>query len=298
MKYKIGYKIKPKKITEDGVVIFTDGTNNISPSQKSCQAYGYQWNKSNATCVIRENSDDLSKKLNEKSNKIGGKRNKTGGYVESSVIYGSQNYLEGNNKNIIVNGNKNRVKGGVYNSSIISGDQNIVEVDVNNSSIISGEGAISIRDNETVVGGFYNDGSNKYTDSIPFTTQSSKIIMQAIVEDTGVAVDLKQGGELDYIILHPSSKMYLTAKCLYLGDGQTEATGIVIEQIISVDSSGVPTQLGQLNNGGLSTGASISAPPMFFVIDSNKLKVRCNGIINAKRIAVADISITEVIYRN
>ena len=115
MKYKIGYKIKPKRVTEDNIVIFTDGVNEVPSSQKTCQAYGYKWNKSNATCVIGGSSTSLSKKLNEKSNKIGGKNNKTGGYVEASVVYGNNNYLEGNNKNIIVNGDGNRIKGGVYN---------------------------------------------------------------------------------------------------------------------------------------------------------------------------------------
>ena len=35
MEYKKGHKIKPKEILDNGVVVFTDGTNDVSPNQVS-----------------------------------------------------------------------------------------------------------------------------------------------------------------------------------------------------------------------------------------------------------------------
>ena len=39
MNYKKGYKIKPLR-SEDGVMIYTDGTTEMMPSERSCVAYG------------------------------------------------------------------------------------------------------------------------------------------------------------------------------------------------------------------------------------------------------------------
>ena len=47
MKYKIGYQVKPLRVS-DGHVTFTDGTNEVPASQKSCEAYGYKWDSSNS----------------------------------------------------------------------------------------------------------------------------------------------------------------------------------------------------------------------------------------------------------
>ena len=37
--------IKPAFVSNTGVVTFTDGTNNLIPNQKQCEAYGYTYDK-------------------------------------------------------------------------------------------------------------------------------------------------------------------------------------------------------------------------------------------------------------
>ena len=40
MEYRNGYTIKPNQILRSGQVVFTDGTNEITPNQSDCEAYG------------------------------------------------------------------------------------------------------------------------------------------------------------------------------------------------------------------------------------------------------------------
>ena len=86
MNFKKGHQTKPLKVV-DGNVTFTDGTNEIPPSQVSCEAYGYTWDATSSSCFINNYSTGvaaLNKKVTEASNTIGGTKNKIGGYVSSS----------------------------------------------------------------------------------------------------------------------------------------------------------------------------------------------------------------------
>tara|TARA_R110002050_G_scaffold264475_1_gene405274 strand:+ start:1411 stop:2325 length:915 start_codon:yes stop_codon:yes gene_type:complete len=300
MNYKIGYKIKPKRVADGGVVIFTDGTNEIPVSQKTCQAYGYKWDKSSSTCVIKNRSVSVSKALHNISNTIGGKKNKTGGKVSNSVIYGTGNYLEGGNKNLIVNGNNNRIKGNVRNSAIISGDNNIMSEDVNNASIISGVGAISIRDNETIVGGFRNDGSSIHGSSPAFTTQVSTFVMQTILEDTSTLQPLSLNG-LDYIPTHKNSRIYLDITYMLIGDdSKTSISGRRKQETWWIDNSGAasfvatdPTAIIVIDS------PDISGVPAFVQANADdELSIVALGTVNDKQIIIANVIMTEVIFES
>ena len=108
MNYKKGYKIKPSRAFNN-TVMFTDGTNEINPSQKACVDYGYSWDKATNTCkVVKKANANLIDKINQTSNTIGGKKNRVSGDVQNSVIYGQQNVLEGGNRNVFVTGDGNR----------------------------------------------------------------------------------------------------------------------------------------------------------------------------------------------
>ena len=49
--YIKGFSVKPKRTTEVGNVIFTDGNNEITPNQVQCEAYGYTYDKANDILV-------------------------------------------------------------------------------------------------------------------------------------------------------------------------------------------------------------------------------------------------------
>ena len=298
MRYKIGYKIKPKRITEDNVVIFTDGANEVPPSQKSCQAYGYKWDKATSTCVLGGSTTNLSKKLNEKSNKIGGKNNKTGGYVESSVVYGNSNYLEGNNKNVVINGDSNRIKGGVYSSAILSGSQNVISEDVNNSSILSGTGAISIRDAETITGGFYEDGLNRATgETTQFVTQSSTFNMQGTATSTSLTKLKVQNGN-DYFDVHPMSFLYITAKCMTTGNGLQKLSAGTLRATVSVGSNGTPILRGQTFTHENNSSSVYGNKTYYLAIQSspNGLVIRTQGVASETVVMTATVDVTEIIH--
>mgnify|MGYP003640665159 CR=1 FL=1 len=302
MKYKIGYQVKPLRVS-DGHVTFTDGTNEIPASQKSCEAYGYKWDSSNSTCVITTNGSGaiaLNKKVTEASNTIGGSKNKIGGFVSSSVVYGTQNRFEGNNKNIIINGNNNLVKSGVFDSSILSGSNNTVGSDVNNSTIISGVGAVSIRDNETVIGGFYHDGIEKTNSTLnPFTTQTSLFNMQSFIAisatpNSEISPLETQDGN-NYIKLHPNSFVRFKAECLVSGAtvGDTSC-GTMVGQV-AVDSSGVASINGQEYINDTNQGGKGNRTFYLEIVDDN-LRFVTSASSATDNTVSASVHLTECIH--
>ena len=51
MQFKKDFKIKPKEVNLNGLVIFTDGTNDVVPNQLACEAYGYKYDTRTGTCI-------------------------------------------------------------------------------------------------------------------------------------------------------------------------------------------------------------------------------------------------------
>jgi hypothetical protein len=303
MKYLKGYLVKPLKVKDGNVVFTDDGTTEIMPSQVSCEAYGYTWNKSSSTCMIRGYESgviQLNKKFTEAANTMGGNRNKLGGFVSNSAVYGSNNRFEGGNKNIIINGNKNLVKSNVFDSAIISGSSNTLTEDVNNSTVISGVGAVSIRDNETVIGGFYHDGIEKTNSTLnPFTTQISLFAMQSFIAISSTPQSeispLKTQDGNDYIKLHPNSFVRFKAECIVSGStvGDTSC-GTMVGQI-AVDSSGAATINGQeyindTNQGGKGNRT------FYLEIVNNNLRFVTSASSSTDNTVSASVHLTECIH--
>jgi hypothetical protein len=301
MKYLKGYLVKPLKVKDGNVVFTDDGTTEIMPSQVSCEAYGYTWNKSSSTCMIRGYESgviQLNKKFTNAANTMGGSRNKLGGFVSNSAVYGSNNRFEGGNKNIIINGNKNLVKSNVFDSAIISGSSNTLTEDVNNSTVISGVGAVSIRDNETVIGGFYNEGSSLFGDAPSFTTQVSKFVMQTTVEDAFTVKHLTIAG-LDYIPTHPNSRIFLKVTGMVVGDnGNLEQTATLQHATIYVNDNGVAGMVEAKYESVLNTNATITTNSIYTAIVNDKLSICIIGSAIQKLVAVASIEMTELIFES
>ena len=299
MKYKIGYQVKPLRVS-DGHVTFTDGTNEIPASQKSCEAYGYKWDSSNSTCVITTNGSGaiaLNKKVTEASNTIGGSKNKIGGFVSSSVVYGTQNRFEGNNKNIIINGNNNLVKSGVFDSSIVSGSNNTVDSDVNNSTIISGVGATSIRDNETVIGGFYRGGLEDASGNPQaFTTQVSKFTMQTSLAASTTLHDLYSANGEQFIRVQKNSFIIFRAECMITGDGIFKNSTGTLNANVSVGSNGTPLIVGASFDFGNNSSSTYGDHLFYLSNTSNGLRLRTTGKSGETVIIAAAVTLTEIIH--
>jgi len=297
MNYKKGYSIKPLKI-EEGLVIFTDGINEIMPSEKSCVDYGYKWDRVNGVCVINNNSSvNISKVIDSGYNKILGRGNKTGGVVDNSIIAGEGNRFEGQNKNVFVNGNKNLVKSGVFNSSIVSGDDNCLGNDVNNSTIVSGVGAVSIRDNETVIGGFYTDGLLRDAVAKPFTCQTSQFMMQLSLNDTTTLTSLSAANGNDFINVNANSFIDFTADCMAAGDNLQKFSSGILTGKVSVGSNGIPalqvSTYTHKSNGGVNPFGNHT---FYLSTSGGQVLIKTQGISSERVIFTASVKLTEVIH--
>ena len=297
MKYKKGYTIKPLR-KDNGVVIFTDGTNEIQPSQKSCLAYGYKWHAPSGTCVIaRKMNNDVAKEISNGYNSILGRKNRLGGTIENSVIAGEGNKLEGNNKNIIINGNNNLVKAGVFNSSIVSGDQNVLGSGVNNSTVISGVGAISIRDAETVIGGFYTDGLTRSSVPQAFTCQSSQFMMQLSLDNTTSLTALNVPNGNPYFPVNPNSFIDFTAECMATGDNLQKFCSGILTGKISVGSNGIPAlQTSTYTHKANSVSNPFLNHTFYLSTNGSSVVIRTQGIAGEIAIFTASVKLTEVIH--
>ena len=181
-----GFIVKPLSISAIGVVTFTDGTNEITPNQALCQAYGYTYDQDSGTCSTFRYNTNLNIAFSNINNSI----------------QGSQNFTETGTNNTLIMGEGNTVKGFSRNN-IISGSDNEISNGINNAKV-SGVMGKAIRQGEDVLGGgSYNIGagftqsskiqlSNKTTDETP-----TKLNVQDIV---GEYITLQRNSILGYEI--------------------------------------------------------------------------------------------------
>ena len=121
MEFKKDFKIKPKEVNLNGLVIFTDGTNAVVPNQLACEAYGYKYDTLTGTCISFIPTSKLEKQLKEPSNTIKGVSNTTNKGTSRSIINGTLNTTKGFNENCLISGQGNTINNGVRNSTIIAG---------------------------------------------------------------------------------------------------------------------------------------------------------------------------------
>ncbi len=138
-----GFTVKPKTILQTGTVIFTDGTNDVTPNQLECEAYGYTYNKTLGTCTTYVFNTNINENISNTAN----------------TIKGAQNTAEvGTNNNLIL-GESNTIKSQALNNLIV-GDNNEVFRTVNNATVLGNYG-IAQRQGEVVIGGGSFNGSGK-----------------------------------------------------------------------------------------------------------------------------------------
>ena len=121
MEFKKDFKIKPKEVNVDGIVIFTDGTNDVLPNQLSCEAYGYKYDTETGTCYSFVRSRKLDEDFSNLTNKMQGENNKIQSGTHNTSIIGRNNIAYGLNENCLISGQGNTINNGVRNSTIIAG---------------------------------------------------------------------------------------------------------------------------------------------------------------------------------
>tara|TARA_Y100001972_G_scaffold129033_1_gene193580 strand:- start:2062 stop:2907 length:846 start_codon:yes stop_codon:yes gene_type:complete len=119
MEFKKDFKIKPKEVNLNGIVTFTDGTNDVLPNELACEAYGYKYDKITGACISFIPTTKLDEQLKEPSNKITGATNKNEKGTQRTIINGTLNTAKGFNKNCLISGEKNEVQNNTNNGLLI-----------------------------------------------------------------------------------------------------------------------------------------------------------------------------------
>jgi hypothetical protein len=133
--YIKGFEVKPTRTTGTGTVIFTDGTNEITPNQLQCEAYGYTYDKASGTCSAFRYNTNLNRAFSNLSNVIKGAGNTTQTGTNNTLVMGESNTVAGLSRNNLIIGSNNEIANGVNNATIV------------------GNYGLAERDGEFVVGG-------------------------------------------------------------------------------------------------------------------------------------------------
>ena len=167
IEYLPGYTVKPELITTSGDVLFTNGYVSIHPNQKTCEAYGYTYDKATGTCRAYAFNENLGRNLINENNNIQGSRNQTETGTNNTYIMGEENIVRGVSRNNVIVGSNNQINYGVNNASIL------------------GNYGLAQRPGEAVIGG----GGSALGKS-----QSSTIHLSGITEDD-TATSLSVNGD-------------------------------------------------------------------------------------------------------
>ena len=139
--YLSGFDVKPSSTSVLGVVTFTDGTNDITPNQLQCEAYGYTYNKADGTCSTFRYNTNLNRSFSNESNKVQGANNTTETGTNNTLIIGQNNTVKGLSRNNIIVGNKNEIANGVNNANVYG---TLGEATADNSIVLGGNVATDL----------------------------------------------------------------------------------------------------------------------------------------------------------
>ena len=208
--YIKGFDVKPKRTDALGNVIFTDGTNEITPNQIQCEAYGYTYDQGSGTCSAYKYNLNLNKSFNNSSNFIKGTRNTTQTGTNNTLIMGENNMVSGFSTNNVIVGSNNEIANGVNNASVF------------------GNYGLAERDGEVVIGGGGFGGTGKGY------SQSSTITLTGTTTDATLTSLFVNGDSSTTIIARETgvnSIQGLEANIIGVRTGGTAASGAVNDRI-------------------------------------------------------------------
>jgi len=151
--YLTGFTVKPSSVSILGDVTFTDGTNELTPNQLQCEAYGYTYNKASGTCSTFRFNTNLNEVVANENNRTYGTGNSTETGTNNTLVMGENNTVKGLSRNSIITGNQNEIANGINNANV-SGT--LGEATADNSIVIGGNtdgDSLGERQNITVLFG-------------------------------------------------------------------------------------------------------------------------------------------------
>ena len=135
--YISGYIIKPARIRFGGEVTFTDGTNEITPNQEQCEAYGNTYNQATGTCSAFTNTTRLTTDLRKETNNMQGVGNVVERGTNNTYIMGENNTVKGLSRNNIIIGSSNQIANSINNASVFG---TLAQATAANSIVLGGNG--------------------------------------------------------------------------------------------------------------------------------------------------------------
>ena len=201
-----GFTIVPASISNLGIVTFTDdGTNNITPNQRQCEAYGYRYDETSNTCYAFRYNTNLQTAFRNTNNAISGAGNRTETGTNNTYIMGENNTVRGFSRNNVVIGNNNEIARSINNANVFG---TLGEVTATNSIVLGGnaEGDI-LGERQTMTlmyGKQTTDGStvdaflNNTTDSYFVVPENTVVYFQSETLAVRVAGSAAAGAVGDY----------------------------------------------------------------------------------------------------
>ena len=193
--YLTGFTVKPASISALGEVTFTDGTNQLSPNQLQCEAYGYTYNKATGTCSTFRYNTNLNRAVANENNKTFGAGNSTQTGTNNTIVMGENNTVRGFSRNSIITGNENVIANGVNNANV-SGT--LGNVTATNSKVLGGNAGTDLlgeRQAITLMCGIQTTDANVTNTNLNNTTSSFFTVPEntALMFDADV-IGLRTGG--------------------------------------------------------------------------------------------------------
>ena len=271
--YITGFTVKPLATSGIGVVTFTDGTNDVTPNQLQCEAYGYTYNKATGTCSAFTYNTNLNTSVANENNKTFGVGNSTETGTNFTLVMGENNTVRGLSRNNIIVGNQNEIANGVNNANVY------------------GTLGQATADNSIVLGGNASDDNLAVRQSIHLmygrqTTNASP--KASNLNNTGGS----------YFVIPENTIVYFHATCVGVRVGGTSASGAVgdyrsaIERGVVINKSGTLTiqrERDVIKTSGTTTGWAETAQ-----VSGTDFYIAVKGANNMTVDWVCDIQLTQL----
>lgn len=193
-----GYLVKPSRITFGGEVRFTDGTNELTPNQEQCEAYGYTYNKQTGTCSAFTPTTRLTTDLRKETNNMQGVGNVAEAGTNNTYIMGENNTVKGLSRNNIIIGSSNQIANSINNAVVFG---TLGEATAKNSIVL---------------------GANTVGDSLG-TRQSIQLIYGTQTTDNSTVDAYLNNTSGSYFEVPEDSAIYFQSETLALRVGGTAA---------------------------------------------------------------------------
>mgnify|MGYP003631664562 CR=1 FL=1 len=170
IQYKTGFDVKPSNINPIGKVTFTDGTNDLTPNQLQCEAYGYTYNKVTRTCSAFRYSTNLDRNVSNITNKINGSGNTTFTNTDNTYIIGEKNTVRGASRNNIIVGTQNEIANGVSNVNVYG---TLAEATADNSIVLGGNVAADLLGERQSIQVMYGTQTTNGTNTVSYLNNTA-----------------------------------------------------------------------------------------------------------------------------